>query len=214
LAMTFWSFAHRFEEPVPLVSAGLERGWQRMSLHRAKPARTQNPRLSSVLTPVFKLGCSATIVAIGVACTYADLRQGPVHMPPLGLALAWPFILLLAYGCLRLKKVIAHPDHLLVSNYITDTRVPYDDVEEIRARRGRSAVFVRLRLRTACRFGRTVYFLLPSTIARIESQPEVRLLRERCPQLCERSGSWWLATLYLRPRATRQGGDAEETKKH
>jgi hypothetical protein len=68
---------------------------------------------------------------------------------------------------------------------------------------------VRLRLRTACRFGRTIHFLLPSTISRIESQPEVELLREKCPQLCERSGSWWLATLYLRPRAIREAGRAE-----
>ena len=160
----------------------------------------QYQRLTGVLTPVFKLAFPGTIIAIGVICTYADLKQGP-HMSPLGLALAWTFLLLVAYWYVRLKKVVAHSDHLLVSNYITETCVPYDDIEEIRVRRVRGPIFVRLRLRTACRFGRTIHFLLPSTISRIESQREVELLREKCAHLCERSGSWWLATLYLRPPA-------------
>lgn len=171
--------------------------------------RAQSRRLSSVLTPLFKLGFSSALVAIGFACTYVHLRQGPIDLRFIGWVFPWAFIIVLAYWCLRLKKVVAHSDHLLVSNYITDTRVPYDDIEEIKGYRARSAVFVRLRLRTGCRYGRTIHFLLPSTISRIESQPEVELLRQKCPRLCERSGSCWLATLYLRPRATREAGRAD-----
>jgi hypothetical protein len=162
-------------------------------------------RLNSVLTPVFKFGFSAAFVAIGVVCTYEGMRQRPIDWTVLGWAFSWAFILLLAYSCLRLKKVVAHSDRLVISNYITESDIPYNDIEEIKASRGRSAVFLRLRLRIACRFGRTIHFLLPSTLAAIESQPEVQLLRDKCPHLCERSRSWWLGPLYLmRPRTIRQ----------
>jgi len=172
--------------------------------------RAQPRRLSSVLTPLFKLGLSSALIAIGFACTYVYLRKGPIDLCVIDWVFPWTFILVLAHWCLRLKKVVAHSDHLVVSNCITDTRVPYDDIEEIKGYRARSAVFVRLRLRTACRYGRTIHFLLPSTLSRIESQPEVELLRQKCPQLCERSGNWCLAALYLRPRDIREAGRADE----
>jgi hypothetical protein len=171
---------------------------------------------------VYKLGFSATIVAVGVACTYAGLKQHPVGLSIVGWVLAWTFLivgwvlawtflLLLAYSCLRLKRVVAHSDHLLISNYITEDSVLYGDIEEIKGYRARSAVFVRLRLRIACRFGRTIHFLLPSTFAAIESQPEFQMLHEKCPQLSEPSrGSQWLETFYLRPRVIPQGGIADE----
>jgi hypothetical protein len=174
-------------------------------------AGAQNKRLSSILTPLFKLGAPSTLAAILVVCTYADVRRG-AHMSLVAYAFAWALLLWVAYLFLRLKKVVAHSNHLVVSNYIRETRVPYDHIQEIRARRARWFVLVRLRLRTACRFGRTVHFVLPSTLSRVESQPEVQLLREKCPHLCERSGGWWLAMVYLlRPRPVQQEGSAHES---
>ena len=153
--------------------------------------------LSRVLTPVYKLGFSATLLTIGVVCTCLQLKHRPVDSFALGLALEWAFILLLAYFCFRLKKVVAYTDRLLVSNYITHCDVPYGNIDEITGYRGRSAVFVKLRLQTACRFGCTIHFLLPSKFATIESQPEFRLLREKCPDLCEISRSRWLGRSHL-----------------
>jgi hypothetical protein len=170
--------------------------------------RAQCRRLSGKLTPVFKFAFPGVIITIGVICTFPGLRQRPQMSPP-WLAFTWMILLLIAYWYARLKKVVAYPDHLVVGNYITETCVPYDEIDEVRVRRERGPVFVRLRLRTACRFGRTIHFLLPSTISRIESQPVVELLRQKCPQLCDRSGIWWLATLYLRPRAIRAAGRAD-----
>lgn len=162
-------------------------------------AQTQTRRLSSVLTPLFKLGVPSLVLTSVLVCNYVQLRQEPIDFRVLAWVFPWAFALLVAYWCFRLKKVIAHCDHLTVSNYLTDTSVQYEDIEEIRGYRGRSAVFVRLRLRSACRYGRTIHFLLPSTLSRMESQPEIELLRQKCPWLIERSRNWWLATLYLRP---------------
>ncbi len=120
-----------------------------------------------------------------------------------GWAISWAFLLWLAYFCFRLKKAVARSDHLVVSNYLNQCRVPYDEIEEIGAGAGRNAVFVRLRLRSACRFGRAIHFLLPSILARIEAQPEVELLREKCPHLFEQSKRRWPPKLYLRPPANK-----------
>ena len=164
-------------------------------------ADPKSRRLSSVLTPVFKFGFSATFLVIAVVWSYLTVTQAFSALSILNLALASTFVLLLAYSCLRLKRVVAHSGHLAISNYIAQTKIPYDDIEEIKGYRARSAVFVRLRLRTCCRFGRTIHFLLPSTLAGIQSQPELQLLRAKCPHLCEQSQNWWTRTLYLRPHS-------------
>ena len=152
-----------------------------------------------MLTPVFKFGFSATLVGIGVACMFMGRKQVANWPGVLGLALPGVFIPLLAYFCLRLKKVTAYSDHLVISNYVSESRVSYEDIEEIEGYRGQSAVFLRLRLRTDCRFGRTIHFLLPSTFAAIESQPEFQLLREKCPRLCKQTRNWWFGSVQLRP---------------
>jgi hypothetical protein len=163
-------------------------------------------QLSGALTPVFNLGFPGVIVTILIISTFADVQRRPPQSL-LGLTLAWILLLGLAFWLMRLKKVVACGGHLRISNYITATCVPYDDIEEIRVPRRRRPVFVRLRLRNACRFGRTIRFLLPSTPYMVELQPEIELLRGKCPHLCEQSGVWWFARMCLRPRAiqTRSG---------
>lgn len=152
-----------------------------------------------MLTPVFKFGFSATLMGIGVACMFTGMRQAANWPGVLGLVLPGVFIPLLVYFCLRLKKVTAYCDYLVISNYISECSVSYDDIGEIEGYRGRSAVFLKLRLRTDCRFGRSIHFLLPSTFDAIESQPEFQLLREKCPRLCKQTHNWWFGSVQLRP---------------
>jgi hypothetical protein len=173
-------------------------------------AQAQSRRLSSVLTPVYKLGFSATLMAIGVVSTSMHLING--GGPGIGMAFMWIGLILVSNACFRLKKVFALSDHLLIGNYLMECRVPYDEIDEIKGYRGQSIVFVRLHLRNACRFGRTIHFLLPTKLAMVESQPEIKMLREKCPWLCQTSRSWWLGTFYLKPPAIKQGETDEAGK--
>lgn len=154
-----------------------------------------------MLTPVFKFGFSAALVGIGVACMFSGMKEAANWPEVLGLVLPGVFIPLLVYFCLRLKKVTAYCDRLVISNYISESRVSYEDIEEIEGYRGRSAVFLKLRLRTDCRFGRTIHFLLPSTFDAIETQPEFQLLREKCPWLCKQTHNWWFGSVQLKPHS-------------
>jgi hypothetical protein len=168
----------------------------------ARPSGTfRARRLSSVLTPVFKFGFSATLVAIGIVCMFTCMKQTPGWPGVLGLVTFEVFIAALAYFCVRLKKVTAYCDHLVISNYLSESHVSYEDIGEIEGYRGRSAVFLKVRLRLNCRFGRTIHFLLPSTFAAIESQPEFQLLRERCPRLCKQTHNWWFGSVQLKPHS-------------
>lgn len=159
-------------------------------------------RLSSVLTPVWKVLFAGALLVTGILFTYQSAKHLPVDAGfVVGIVISWAAILWLVRFCVRLKKVMAVEDHLVVSGYFATALVPYEDIDEIKAYRGRSEVYVRLRLRNACRFGQTIHFLLPSIIASVAEQPEVQLLREKCPQLTSESKSRWRGIIYLRRSA-------------
>lgn len=163
------------------------------------------PKLSSVLTPLFKFGFSTTFIAMTAGTilllphAFAGVPDSlllaiiQVSLACIQMSVACMFLLFLAYSCLRLKHVAADRDHLVIGNYFTETPVDYSDVVEIMAYRGRGLVFLRLRLQSGCSFGNAIHFLLPSTLGKIPSQPEIQLLREKCPQLTEQSRKgWWI----------------------
>lgn len=155
-------------------------------------------RLSScILTPAYKLGVPAALLTVAISSWHQQLNEEAFDLSILEV-LTLVFILLLAYPCLRVKKVTAYSDHLVVGNYVTKAYVYYHEIEEIKGcvRGGRASV--RLRLRTPCRYGRSVHFVLPSTGGGIESQPEFQLLEKKCPHLRVRVRSWWHGALYLK----------------
>lgn len=179
-----------------------------------EPATAATNLSSSVMTPVFKLGVPPVLLGVGMIGTYEDLQRADLGIEVIALALMWGILLWMGYACVRLKKVIAYPDHLLIGNYLTHSSVPYGDIEEIKGYRWQNVVLVRLRVRHACRFGRTIHFVLPSHFGRIRLQPEFQLLQERSPHLCVVKRRWWLGALYLRPRSDDSVGSSDSAGEH
>lgn len=83
-------------------------------------------RISSPLTPFFKF--CVPVIIVGIVCT----AQAP---RPLDLASfivlggLWAVALVFAWMNLRLKRVVAYPDHLFISGYLSGFSIGFDQID-------------------------------------------------------------------------------------
>jgi len=165
--------------------------------------------LSSVVTPVVKIGMPGVLLLGGGLSTWFCIQQGNFVANAYGHALMWAFLFWLTFMCFRFQVVVAYADRLLVGHLTAAHAVHYADIIQIKATRAQSAILIRLRIEAPDQHAHSVHLMLPSRFATIDCQPEFALLRGKCPQLCEVSRNWLLGVVKLDPAMPTKIGSAE-----
>ncbi len=81
------------------------------------------------------------------------------------------------WGCARLKRVRVDESGLLVSNYLKETRIPFDDIREVSENRWINIHPVTIHFRRSTPFGERVVFMPRVRLFSWRSHPVVGELR-------------------------------------
>jgi hypothetical protein len=102
---------------------------------------------------VFPVVVLAALVSAMVLYSRVYPRVAPWWLVPIGLvgALFW-------FYAWPIKRVVAYDDHLVVSNYLREVRIPYDQIADVREVRWINWRPVIVTLRTPSPFGDAIMF--------------------------------------------------------
>jgi hypothetical protein len=114
-------------------------------------------RLSTRATFVFKFVFPVFVLATLAGVTVAVASQSPPTALLFGVIEALVLALFWRYAW-PIKRVMAHPDHLLVSNYLRELAVPYRQIESVREVMWINWHPAIVTLKTPCPFGRSFMY--------------------------------------------------------
>ena len=122
------------------------------SLENGYP-RVLSTRFTFFFKVVFPTAALAVLVVVIVRVAAVDPRGA------LTLAMVGVFVVaLFVFYAFPIKKVVAYPDHLLVSNFVGEQRVPYQQIASVREVRWINWRPVVVTLHTPNRFGTRFLF--------------------------------------------------------
>lgn len=119
-------------------------------------------RLSASITPVFK---TVIVALLSLAAAYATWAS-VVVFGLMGLVLVMPFDIFTGYLVVlnvRLRKVVACKDRLIIGGYFRSVSIPFEEIVGVQEMRARGFIYVTLRTVRRSRFGSSIHFLVVSS---------------------------------------------------